>query len=267
MAPVVQVAVKTENHYGINARKKEKCTVRILSKQPFERVEELLAKYPKFRKPLPDAYQKIYEEHYMNNRNGQTVASFFSSKLEQWMHRKVAADTYENNRLSTLEIGAGTLNQLNYESTEVYDIVEPFRNLYRTSKFIGRVRNIYADISEVERTAQYDRIIAIASFEHICNLPEVVEYCRDLLKPNGCLRIAIPNEGRFLWRLSYKATTGLEFSRKYKLDYSVLMNYEHVNTADEIEAILRYYFSDVKMSLLGISKDFAFYRYYECTKL
>ena len=240
--------------------------MRILKKQSVERVEELLERYPKVREPLPDAYQKIYEEHYLNNRNGQTVASFFSSKLEQWMHKKVAADTYKNSNLSTLEIGAGTLNQLNYELTEIYDIVEPFQNLYKASKHIERVRNIYTDISKVEEVVKYDRIIAIASFEHICNLPEVVERCRNLLKPNGCLRIAIPNEGRFLWKFSYKMTTGLEFLRKYGLDYSVLMNYEHVNTADEIEAILMHYFSEIKMSLLGISKDFAFYRYYECRK-
>lgn len=240
--------------------------MKILRKQTPEKAKEILAKYPKSRKPLPDAYQRIYEEHYTNNRNGQTAASFFSSKLEQWMHRKVAADTDTNSRLSTLEIGAGTLNQLKYESTEIYDIVEPFQNLYKTSKYIGRIRNIYADISEVEKTARYDRITAIASFEHICNLPEVVECCRDLLAENGSLRIAIPNEGRFLWKFAYKMTTGLEFSRKYKLDYSVLMNYEHVNTADEIESVLLHYFANVKMSLLGITKDFAFYRYYECTK-
>lgn len=231
-----------------------------------EQTTDILDKFPKFRKPLPDAYQKIYEEHYTNNRNGQTTASFFSSKLEQWMHRKVAADTRTNSHLSTLEIGAGTLNQLKYEPTEIYDIVEPFQNLYKTSKYLERIRNIYGDINEIEKGVQYDRITAIASFEHICNLPEVVECCRDLLTPNGTLRIAIPNEGRFLWKFSYKMTTGLEFSRKYKLDYSVLMNYEHVNTADEIEAVLMYYFSKIRMSLLGVTKDFAFYRYYECEK-
>ena len=70
------------------SQKKKGYAMRILKKQSVERVEELLERYPKVREPLPDAYQKIYEEHYLNNRNGQTVASFFSSKLEQWMHKK-----------------------------------------------------------------------------------------------------------------------------------------------------------------------------------
>lgn len=226
----------------------------------------LLERYPKIRQPLPDAYQKIYDEHYKNNRNGQTAASFLGSKLEAWMHKKTAMDVRTNPLLTTLEIGAGTLNHLKYESTEIYDIVEPFQALYRASKSRNRIRNIYADINEIDETIQYDRIITIATFEHICNLPEVVERCRSLLLPGGCLRAAIPNEGRFLWKFAYKMTTGLEFQLKYGLDYSVLMNYEHVNTADEIEAILMHFFPSVKMSLLGFNKDFAFYRYYECRK-
>ena len=36
------------------------------------------------------------------------------------------------------------------------------------------------------------------------------------------------------------------------------MWYEHVNTANEIEIVLRHFFTDVKMSLLGISKNMAF---------
>lgn len=228
----------------------------------------VLSRYPKIRSPLPDAYQKIYEEHYANNRNGQTTASFFSSKLEGWMHRKVAKDVCNAppKNLITLEIGAGTLNQLNWEPTEVYDIVEPFQALYLSSENLNRVRNIYADISEIEESSIYDRITAIASFEHICNLPEVVEHCKSLLRPNGCLRIAIPNEGRFLWKFGYTMTTGLEFKHKYGLDYSTLMNYEHVNTADEIEAVLAHFFPHIKLSLLGVGKDLSFYRYYECTK-
>lgn len=228
--------------------------------------ESVLSRYPKVRVPLPEAYQKIYEEHYANNRNGQTTASFFSSKVEGWMHRKVAKDARKNPGLTTLEIGAGTLNQLNWEPTQVYDIVEPFQALYLSSKNLGRVRNIYADISEIEGESKYDRITAVASFEHICNLPEVVERCRSLLNRGGVLRVAIPNEGRFLWKFAYTMTTGLEFKHKYGLDYSMLMNYEHVNTADEIEAVLVHFFPHIKRSMLGVGKNLSLYRYYECLK-
>lgn len=96
------------------------------------------------------------------------------------------------------------------------------------------------------------------------NLPEMVEACTRLLASDGKVYAAIPNEGRFLWKFSYTVTTGLEFKKRFGLDYETLMRYEHINTGDEIEQILKYYFKDVKMSLLGLGKTFSFYRYYEC---
>lgn len=227
--------------------------------------EKVSSRYPKERPELPEAYQRIYNEHYSNNRNGKTKVTFFSSKVEGWMHRKVAQDTIGHDDLTTLEIGAGTLNQLKFEKTRNYDIVEPFRMLYEQSEQYSRIRNAYADISEIVHGGAYDRITAIAAFEHICNLTEVVAQCVCLLKPGGCLRVAIPNEGRFLWRLAYEMTTGLEFRHRYHLAYSTMMHYEHVNTADEIETILMHYFPVVKMSLAGITRDLALFRYYECT--
>ena len=111
-----------------------------------ERPEKLFSGYPKIRKSLPEDYQRIYEKHYADNRNGQTAASFFSSKLEQWMHKKIAADTRQNSRLATLEIGAGTLNQLQYEPTEIYDIVEPlYIDRVEESKGIWRIDIVYVD--------------------------------------------------------------------------------------------------------------------------
>ncbi len=224
---------------------------------------ELIKSYPRTRNPLPEEYAAIYDQHYKENRSGKTTASSMSSKLEKWLHRKVAKSAKEG--LSTLEIGAGTLNQLQYEPTgSTYDIVEPYAALFKDSANLDRVRNIYADISEIPLTQKYDRITSIACFEHICNLPEVLENTQRLLKPSGILSISIPNEGRFLWKFAYQNTTGREFRRRFHLDYEVLMRYEHINTADEIEALLRYYYKDIKCSMLGLGKNLSFYRHYLC---
>lgn len=228
-------------------------------------INELLSTYPRIRKELPEEYKKIYHQHYKENREGVTKVSHFSQKLERWLHKKVANSSYKGAK--TLEIGAGTLNQLDFEASflreGVYDIVEPYKSLYENSSNLNYVRNIYSDIAQIQNM-QYDRITAIASFEHIENLPEVVQICTKLLNKNGKLCVSIPNEGRFLWHFAYTMTTGKEFKRRFGLDYEVLMRYEHINTADEIERILKYYFKNVKMSLLGIGKTFSFYRYYEC---
>lgn len=225
----------------------------------------MFTQYPKKRSVLSEDYKKIYVEHYQNNRLGKTNASAASSKMEVWLHKKVAQDLKNITDKSTLEIGAGTLNQLKYEQTQVYDIIEPFKDLYEDSVYLDKIRNIYNDISDISLTNTYNRITSIATFEHITNLPEVVARTCFLLKPKGSLRVSIPNEGTLLWKAGYKFTTGLEFKRKYKLDYEVIMRHEHVNNADEIEQVLKYFYKTIKCSCFGISKKIAFYRFYECS--
>ena len=220
--------------------------------------------YPKTRPILPPDFQLIYNEHYKSNRDGETTGASLAQKMETWLHKKVARDVKKENHKSTLEIGAGTLNQLKYEKNEPYDIIEPFTELYANSPYLPRIRNIYKDIDEIEISAKYDRITSIAAFEHILDLPKVVAKCAQLLNENGVLRVAVPNEGTILWKLGWKFTTGLEFKRKYGLDYEILMKYEHVNTADEIEKILNYFFKKCNCSCFGLGKEWAFYRFYEC---
>ena len=224
--------------------------------------------FPKTRPELPEEIKNIvYKTYYKSNRNGQTAASSLSQKMETWLHKQVAKDVKCNQHTNskTLEIGAGTLNQIKYEPTvESYDIVEPFKSLYQDSPFLDKVNNIYSDISEIKSTTEYDRIISVAVLEHICNLPEVIAKSGLLLNKNGTFRASIPSEGTFLWKLGWKLTTGLEFKLKYGLDYELFVKHEHINTADEIETVLEYFFKDVECKVFGLSKSISFYRYYEC---
>jgi trans-aconitate methyltransferase len=223
-------------------------------------------KFPKTRVPLPPKFEKIYAQYYKQNRDGSTTASDLSRRMESWMHRKVAEDVLPNSGRATLEIGAGTLNHLPYESHwEQYDIVEPMAFLYEASNNLTRIRSVFHDIEDIPPQSRYDRIISIAAFEHICNLPDVVSRSALLLAPNGQLRVAIPSEGTILWRLGWQFTTGLEFRIKYNLDYGVLMRHEHVNSAAEIEEILQYYFSQVQGSVFGLSKSLSLYQFFACS--
>ena len=163
-------------------------------------------------------------------------------------------------------MGAGTLNQLKYEpSVFTYDIVEPFKDLYKDSPLIKRIRNVYSDISYVPSYYRYDRITSIATLEHVCNMPELVALCGLLLAQTGVFRASIPSEGTFLWTLGWKLTTGLEFKLKHGLDYGLLLKHEHVNTAKEIEEVLEYFFKNVKCEVFGLNKAVSFYRFYECS--
>ena len=226
----------------------------------------MFEQFPKVRPPLPKDIQDIYASSYKLNREGKTVASWLSQKLESWLHKQVAKDVLEREiRKTTLEIGAGTLNQLQYEpEVGPYDIVEPFKELYEGSPHLKRIRNAYADMKQVPGQCKYDRITSVAAFEHICNLPEVIARCGLLLKQDGMLRVSIPNEGSLLWELGWRISTGLEFRLKYGLDYGWIMRHEHVNKASEIENQLEYFFKNVKCKIFGISKSLSFYRFYCC---
>ncbi len=222
--------------------------------------------FPKKRIDLPPEYQKIYNEHYINNRTGGTKVSSMTKRLEAWLHKKVADDIRRSPRkFATLEIGAGTLNHIEYElNSSPYDIVEPFKELFRDSSLLKKVRTIYSDIDDIDMAVKYDRIVSIATFEHILDLPDVIARSAILLDDGGSMRVSIPNEGTIMWRLG-TMITGFEFKRNYGLDYRIIMKYEHVNTADEIEDTLRYFFKKIKTSVLGINKKIAFYRFYACS--
>jgi len=224
-------------------------------------LESVLARFPKTRPTLPPKLQAIYTQQYLENRAGATPAASASQALERWLHRQVAADT-DAGPVPTLEIGAGTLNQLNFEPPNpAYDIVEPFAELYASSPLKARIRAIFADVSDVPAGARYDRITSVAALEHICDLPLTLARAARRLSASGVLRTAIPSEGGVLWKLGWMCTTGLEFRLRHGLDYGLMMAHEHVNDALEIETLLRALFEDVHVKSFGIGRQLSLYRF------
>ena len=178
------------------------------------------------------------------------------------MHKKVS--TIHCNEI--LELGAGNLNHIKYEKSFVnYDIIEPFKELYQNSINKKSIRNIYDSSSRIKY--KYDKIISIATLEHLIDLPTEIKRCKDLLKDDGVFQVAIPCEGEFAFKLGWMLTTALSFRIKYNLNYSKLIEYEHVNSIDEIITILNHHFRIVKFQrspfILPI-KNLSFYAYIEC---
>ena len=223
----------------------------------------LLVRFPKTRPALPPKLAAIYTQQYLENRGGETPAASLAQRLESWLHHQVAADVKDAATSgATLELGAGTLNQLAYEPAgAVYDIVEPFQELYSDSPLKGAVRATYADIGDVPAGQVYARITSVASLEHICDLPLVLARAARLLAPGGAFRAAIPSEGGFLWTLGWMATTGLEFRLRHGLDYGQLMAHEHVNDAREIETLVRALFEEVEVKTFGLGRQLSLYRF------
>ena len=95
--------------------------------------------------------------------------------------------------------------------------------------------------------ARYDRIISVAVLEHIEDLPCEIARCCLHLNQGGVFQAGIPSEGGFLWWLGWRATTGMSYWLRNRLDYGVLMRHEHLSTGPEIIRIVRLLFTDVSV--------------------
>jgi len=114
---------------------------------------------------------------------------------------------------------------------------------------------------------KYDKIISIAVLEHLTDLPNEIQLCKKLLKDDGIFQVAIPCEGEFAFKLGWMLTTAISFKLKYKLDYSRIIEYEHVNTMNEIITILKHHFNIKKIKrspFILPFKNLSFYAYLEC---
>ena len=209
------------------------------------RVDALLATYPRARPELPQAHRETYVEHYRRNRSGTHGLSRIVMRLESWMHRQIAKDVSG----AVLEIGAGNLNHVPYQpDAAVYDAVEPFRELWRDSPYRACVRRIYDDCAEIPAEERYDCILSVALLEHLVDLPAVVAGAALHMRAGGSFRAGFPSEGGLLWRLAWRLTTGIEYRLRRGLDYAAIMRHEHVNTAEEIVALLGYFFARVEIA-------------------
>jgi hypothetical protein len=221
----------------------------------------LLRSYPRTRPPLPEAHRRIYLDEYRRNRGVSGGVLFrVTASLEGWMHRKIAR--LQTGRL--LELGAGTLNHLQYEPALPYDIVEPWPALYQHSGMRDRIAHAYASISDIPEHVRYARVISVAVLEHVENLPDLVARSGLLLAGDGVFQAGIPAEGGMLWGLAWRSTTGIAYRLRTGLPYAPVMRYEHLNTAAEIIAILRHFFRSVALSWFPLpSQHLSFYCYIE----
>lgn len=225
----------------------------------------LRSHFPKSRPALPAGYHTLYEKEYKRNRGSHNATPDFKQKLENWMHRQVAYP--KNPGGAILEIGAGTLNHVNFERNDyyAYDIVEPFTTLYKDQPARARLREIYKDISEIPSTERYTKILSVAVLEHIEDLPHLVSRSALLLHNDGVMAHGIPSEGGLLWYLGWRFGTGLSFRLRSGLPYGPLMRHEHVNSADEILRVLKVFFDEISYSRFPL--PFLHGSFYTCVTL
>ncbi|KTD58725.1 methyltransferase [Legionella sainthelensi] len=152
-----------------------------------------------------------------------------------------------------LEIGAGTGEHIKYirHRYSQYIISDIDENVLHTAK--ERINIPHSKVSfEIQKGGElsysdrtFDRIIACHVLEHIYMPHLVLKEWSRVLKPNGILSILIPTDPGLAWRLGrYFGARKVAYANGLAYDY--IMAREHVNSCNNLIALLRHYFPNSK---------------------
>lgn len=206
---------------------------------------KILDQYPKTRPLLPSNFKDIYSKHYIYCRSNKGLIRKVFTYFTNWMHLQVSKKSQSNKNI--LELGAGTLNHIKFETFEKYDVIEPFDDLFNASLNKDKITKRYNYTTDLSDNLSYDRIISIATLEHLTNLPKDLALLAKKLKKNGIFQHSYPSESGFLWYCCSRYISGLNFYLKYKLNFDTFLKHEHVNNAREIEKIINLIFNKVQV--------------------
>lgn len=155
-----------------------------------------------------------------------------------------------------LEIGAGTGEHLpfvrhNYSEYTLTDLDSKTLELAKLKLKNFTKAKVRFEVQKGSELAYpdntFDRIVATHVLEHIYQPHLVLKEWLRVLKPGGVLSVLIPTDPGIAWRL------GRHFGPRKNaiaqgIAYDFVMAREHVNSCNNLIAILRHYFPDSKES-------------------
>jgi SAM-dependent methyltransferase len=159
--------------------------------------------------------------------------------VEKFNHSALAKLPQHPLHFRTLEIGAGIGGHLPFENLErqEYHCLE-----YRV-EFCERLRSLpnVASVVQgsIEETTGFepgslDRVVAIHVLEHLRNLPAALREIHRIIKPNGIFDIVLPCEGGLSYSLARKISSEWMFQKRFKMDFTPIIQNEHVSTYAEV---------------------------------
>lgn len=159
----------------------------------------------------------------------------------------------KNHQIRTLEIGTGLGTHIHFEDLghQEYFANELRENMLdHVKRDHPTVHCIPGDIQEPTGFSDdfFDRINAIHVLEHLPNLPACIDECFRILKPGGLFQVVIPCDPGLLYGFCRSISAKRIFEKKYGIDYDEFITREHINTPNEIMALLREQFSVMQRS-------------------
>lgn len=211
------------------------------------------SKWPKVFPELTAAQVQISNDfmHYWHHVLGSQKKFSF---IENFNHRYPLKTKKEF--LTTLEIGAGLGEHLNYEKLTTLQR-QNYVALELRENMADRIKENFPDIAVCVADCQahipfenhyFDRVIAIHVLEHLPNLPAAVKELYRLCQKDGRLEIVIPCEGGGMYSFARTISAKRLFEKRYKQSYDWFIEREHVNQPHEILEELQKFFEIEKKS-------------------
>lgn len=213
-------------------------------------MSDRINKWPKCFPPLTKEQESISND-FMKHWH-ETLSSGWKFRLIEKFNHNYAVKNSPQMFLTTLEIGAGLGEHLNYERLSAdqkrnYVALELRENM--AEKIKASFPEIQTMVGDCQKTLPYvdghfDRILAIHVLEHLPNLPAAIkEMYRLCNKEKGTLSIVIPCEGGLAYGQARKISAQKIFEARYKQSYQWFIKREHVNRPHEIFEELTPYFN------------------------
>lgn len=207
-------------------------------------------KWPKSFPPLTKEQESISND-FMKHWH-ETLSSGWKFRLIEKFNHNYAVKHSPKGFLTTLEIGAGLGEHINYECLSAdqkrnYVALELRENM--AEKIKASFPDIQTMVGDCQKTLPYadghfDRILAVHVLEHLPNLPSAIQEIYRLCNKNsGVLSIVIPCEGGLAYSQARKLSAQKIFEARYKQPYQWFIEREHVNRPHEIfEELNRYFY-------------------------
>ena len=196
-------------------------------------------KWPKILPVLSDEQQRINDEFV---KQWHEVLPTRYGMIENFNHSFPVRHSRKD-FLTTLEIGAGLGEHLDYETLSADQLANYHCNEFRENMAIEirrrhpLVKTVLGDCQEpLDFSAGFfDRVIAVHVLEHLPNLPACIREMHRLLnKQTGQFLIVIPTEGSPAYSFARKISAERLYKQRFGGSYKWFYTREHVNLPDEI---------------------------------
>ena len=205
-------------------------------------------------------YKIFYGKNYDNLYKGFSGYFFKQAhiNLEKLNYKITSNDNnFNNKKINILEVGPGRHSHHGYiefnhniKKYFIYDkhfkycLILKNKNSHNYFTYINNLKKI--------KKNSLDRIICSHVLEHVPEPEKFILTLYKLLKKGGTISITLPCDPGFLWSLGrlFNYMTFWKFKKITKKEYLYHMAHEHINSIQNLKAILKYNFDNFIDSFL-----------------